>query len=209
MKLVAKTQKTSDKLWSDESGMQIPSSRTTKLERLMERKSGKLLKDALKVNAQLTTFKDQVQEVCREVYDLFMEEHNNKKDRKGNFTWYNFDRSIKIQSRVNERIEFDDLNIIACKDKLDEFLDANVESKDDFIKQLVLDAFETSRGKLDAKKVMSLLRYKSKIKAPLFQEAMELLENSIRRPDSKTYFQIWAKDKSGEYQNVDLNFSSI
>lgn len=209
MKTVAITQKTSNKIWSDESGMQIPSSRTTKLERLMERKSGKLLKEAVKVNKQLSVLKEQVQEVCQEVYDLFMEEHNNNKDRKGNFTWYNFDRSIKIQSRVSERIEFDDLSIIACKDKLDDFLSANVESKDEFIKQLVLDAFETSRGKLDAKKVMSLLKYKSRIKTPLFQEALELLESGIRRPDSKTYFQIWAKDSSGEYQNIDLNFSSI
>lgn len=209
MKTVAITQKTSNKIWSDESGMQIPSSRTTKLERLMERKSGKLLKEAVKVNKQLSVLKEQVQEVCQEVYDLFMEEHNNNKDRKGNFTWYNFDRSIKIQSRVSERIEFDDLSIIACKDKLDDFLSANVESKDEFIKQLVLDAFETSRGKLDAKKVMSLLKYKSRIKTALFQEALELLESGIRRPDSKTYFQIWAKDSSGEYQNIDLNFSSI
>ena len=203
-------QKSSDKLWKDEKGLQIPYLRTTKVERLMERKSNKLLNEALKINVKLANFKEQLQDVCHEVYDNFMTENgNDEKKHKGNFTWYNFDRSIKIEVNVNERIEFDDLSITACKDKLDQFLSANVESKDEFIKQLVLDAFETSRGKMDAKKVMSLLRYKSKIKSSLFQEAMNLLENSIRRPDSKTYFRIWLKNSNGKYENVDLNFSSI
>ncbi len=203
------TQKSSDKLWQDEKGTEIPFSRITKVERLMERKSGKLINEAKKLHNKLSAFKEQIREACYEVYDAFMVEHDNKKDGKGNFTWYNFDRSIKIEVNINERIEFDDLNITACKDKLDQFLSANVESKDEFIKQLVLDAFETSRGKLDAKKVMSLLRYKSKIKVSLFQEAMELLESGIRRPDSKTYFRIWAKNQEGKYQSIDLNFSSI
>ena len=204
------TQKSSNKLWQDEKGIQIPYSRTTKVERLMERQSGKLMSEALKINTKLSVFKEQMRAVCHEVYDAFMAENNNsEKQRKGNFTWYNFDRSIKVEVNINERIEFDDLNITACKDKLDQFLSANVEAKNEFIKQLVLDAFETSRGNMDAKKVMSLLRYKSKIKAPLFQEAMTLLENSIRRPDSKTYFRVWVKNEEGKYDNIDLNFSSI
>lgn len=211
MTTVVKIQKRDDKLWEDEKGLQVPYSRTTKVERMMERYSAKLMNEAVKINEKLSSFKAQIQTICNEVYDAFMAEHDNVKSRKGkgNFTWYNFDRSIRIEVSIKERIEFDDLSITACKDKLDDFLSANVESKDEFIKQLVLDAFETSRGRLDAKKVMSLLRYKSKIKTPLFQQAMELLETSIRRPDSKMYFRIWVRDEEGNYQNIDLNFSSI
>lgn len=209
MKTVVKNQKSKDKIWIDEKGVGIPYSRTTKSERLMEKESAKLLKEAIGINAKLVNFKDVLREMCHEVYDVFMEENNNHKKSKGNFTWYNFDRSIKIEVSINERIEFDDLNIQACKDKLNQFLSDNVESKNEFIKQLVLDAFETSRGKLDAKKVMSLLRYRNKIKAPIFHEALNLLQQSIRRPDSKAYFRIWAKNEEGKYQNIELNFSSI
>ncbi len=209
MNTIATTQKSSTKLWEDEQGMKIPYTRITKVERLMERQSSKLMKEALKVNSKLSIFKTQIQDICNEVYEEFMAENNSDKKRKGNFTWYNFNRSIKIEVSITERIEFDDLTIQACKRKLDEFLSVNVEIKDEFVKELVMDAFETSRGNLDAKKVMGLLRYKSKIKAPLFLEAMDLLEKSIRRPDSKTYFRIWVKDELGKYMNIDLNFSSI
>ena len=204
-----KIQKSQDKVWLDEKGLAVPYGRTTKSERLMERQSGKLYHEAEKLHERLSTFKAQIRTICQEVYDAFMAEHACEKARKGNFTWYNFDRSIKIEVSVNERIDFDDMFITGCKVKLDEFLSKHVESKDAFIKQLVLDAFETSKGKLDAKKVTSLLRYKSKIKTLLFQEAMELLEKSIRRPDSKTYFRVWRRDAAGSYQSIDLNFSSI
>lgn len=202
-------QKSSDKMWKDEKGVEIPFSRTTKSERMMESQSFKILKNALQLNERLNVFKQEIKEICEKVYATYMEEQNNEKATKGNFTWYNFDRSIKIEVSINERIEFDDMAITACKDKLNQFLSDNVESKDAFIKEMVLDAFETSRGKLDAKKVMSLLRYRSKIKATLFQEALNLLESSIRRPDSKMYFRVWHRNEAGKYENVELNFSSI
>ncbi|MDT8412679.1 MAG: DUF3164 family protein [Vicingaceae bacterium] len=202
-------QRSSDKMWKDEKGIEIPFSRTTKSERMMETQSFKILKKALQLNERLNAFKQEIKEICEKVYATYMEEQQNEKPSKGNFTWYNFDRSIKIEVSINERIEFDDMAITACKDKLNQFLTDNVESKDAFIKEMVLDAFETSRGKLDAKKVMSLLRYRSKIKATLFQEALNLLESSIRRPDSKMYFRVWHRNDDGKYENVELNFSSI
>lgn len=209
--LKVKTQKSSDKLWQDESGTTMPYSRITKVERKKETESAKLLKKALKINTDLEDFKQLVNTVCTDIYERYMESVNldPTKPPKGNFTWFNFDRSIKIEVSISEQITFDDLGITACKEKLELFLNNNLESKDAFIKQMVLDAFETSRGKLDAKKVTSLLRYRSKIKAVLFQEALNLLEESIRRPKSKTYFKVSAKDQAGEYQNINLNFSSI
>lgn len=201
-------QKSTDQYWTDEKGIQCLYSRTTNSERLMEAQSYKLAKEALKLNQELSAFKNYVREVCQEVYDTYMAEKE-ATPTKGNFTWYNFDRSIKIEVSINERIEFDDLGITACKSKLHDFLKENVESKDAFIKDMVMDAFETSRGKLDAKKVMSLLRYRSKIKNPLFQEALNLLEESIRRPESKTYFRVSTRTAEGKYEVIDLNFSSI
>ena len=56
---------------------------------------------------------------------------------------------------------------------------------------------------------MSLLKYRSKIDNPLFQEALKLLEQSIRHPDSKRYFQIYVRNSEGAYDNIDLNFSNI
>ena len=197
-----------DPFWIDEKGLNVPYSRTTKLERLKERSSAKLLKDALALQTKLSEFKDRIRETCDKVYREALEEIGGEAG-KGNFTWFNFDRSIKIEVNINERIDFDDVKISEAKKRLDEFLDDNLSAADAFIKNLVLDAFHTVKGKLDTKKVMSLLRYRSKIKAPKFREALDLIDASIERPSSKTYFRVWYKVDDGEYKAVDLNFASV
>lgn len=189
--------------------MEIPFNRITKEERERERSSAKLLADAKKINAALAAYKEQIATTCDEVYREYMAARKISAPTKGNFTFTNFDRSIKIEVSVNERIEFDDMALNACRSKLNQFLDGAIDTKIDFIKDLVNEAFSTSRGRLDSKKVMGLLKYKSKIKETLFVEAMDLLEQSIRRSTSRSYFRVWEKDADGEYQAIDLNFSSI
>lgn len=202
-------QKVKDKQWKDETGRDIPIEYISPVNRLKERNAGALVKQAKQINKQLVDFKKSTVKLCAEVYAKMMDEFKTKADAKGNFTWFNFDRSIKIEVSISDRIDFDDLTITACKSKLDEFLSDTLDSKQEFVKDLVTDAFSTSRGKLDAKKVMGLLKYRSKIKAELFQEALNLLESSIRRPESKTYFRIWERAADGSYALIDLNFSSI
>ncbi len=210
MKNTATYFKSKDSEWTDESGTSIPYNRITKAERLKERSSNRILKAALVVNNKLKDFKNLVRELSEEAYEAFMEEKSTNRISKGNFTWYNFDRSIKIEVSVNEPIQFDDLTIAAAKDKFDQFLDENVQSKNEFVKEMINSAFETQRtGKLDVKQVMNLTRYQSKINDPLFTEAVSLIGEAIRRPKSKTYFRVWLKDQAGEYQNVELNLSSI
>ena len=195
--------------WVDEAKMEVPYKRITKAERLMEIKSYSLLTEAKGISSGLNDFKNRIKAICEEVYSAFMLENNVKSNSKGNFTWYNFDRTIKVEVAISEPVKFDDMAIQASKEKLDEFLESAVDSKIDFVKDLIKDAFSTSNGKLDAKRVLGLLRYKSRVTSPLFLEAMDLLEKGIRRPESKTYFRIWEKDTDGKYQAVELNFSNI
>jgi len=195
--------------WKDESKMEVPYKRISKAERLMEIKSHSLLSEAKGINSGLQDFKNRIKAICEEVYSAFMLENNVKSNSKGNFTWYNFDRTIKVEVAISEPVKFDDMAIQASKEKLDEFLESAVDSKIDFVKDLIKDAFSTSNGKLDAKRVLGLLRYKSRVTSPLFLEAMDLIEKGIRRPESKTYFRIWEKDTDGKYQAVELNFSNI
>lgn len=210
MKNTARTFKSTDSEWVDESGTSIPYNRITKAERLMERSSARIVKQALLISLKLENFKDLIRDLSQEAYDAFMDEKTSTRKSKGNFTWFNFDRSIKIEVSVNEPIQFDDLTIQAAKEKLDQFLDENIQSKNEFAKEMVLDAFETQRsGSLDTKKVMNLTRYESKVNDPLFSEAVALINQAIRRPKTKTYFRVWLKDDAGEYQNIELNLSSI
>ncbi len=203
-------QTTTNPLWIDETGMSIPVGRITPVERVMERHAWTTLTRAKQINKHLTEFKDTIRRLSSEVYDKFMEAKGiDPATTKGNFTWFNFDRSIRIEVAISERILFDDLTIKAAQECLNEFLKEAISSKYNFVKELVTDAFATSRGKLDAKKVMGLLKYRERIGHPKFDEAAALIEQSVRRPDQKTYFRVWEKDENGEYQAVELNFSNV
>lgn len=202
-------QKSNMEFWFDETGTRIPYNRTTALERRMETKSGKLLREAKKLNKALTEYKELIRQESIELFEAFMAEKEVKGEHKGNFTWFNFDRSVKIEVNVSERITFDDLTITAAREKLDSFIEANVNGKVDFVKEMVNDAFKTSRGQLDSKKVMSLMKYRTKIKDELFQTALNLIEQAIRRPDSKIYYRISELDAEGKYQAIELNMSNI
>ncbi len=202
-------QKSSSEFWFDEAGTRIPYNRTTTIERRMEQKAGKLLREAKKLNKAMAEYKELIRQESIELFQAFMAERDITKERKGNFVWHNFDRSVKIEVSVNERITFDDMTITAAREKLDMFIERNVNGKVDFVKEMVNDAFKTSRGQLDSKKVMSLMKYRTKIKDDLFHSALDLIEEAMRRPESKTYYRISERDGEGQYNAIELNFSNI
>lgn len=210
-KLKVNVQKSTDQFWTDESGNKTQITRLFKHEKMMEKGASKLLNNAVKLNQGLKLFKEEVEKTCQDIYEQYMTDKGLDQigRGKGNFTWYNFDRSIKVEMSISDRISFDDLGIQSCKHLLNEFLNENLSSKIEVLKDMITDAFNTTKGQLDPKKVMNLLRYESKVKDEKFTKAMQHLRDSIRRPSSKAYFRIWAKDSEGQYKIIDLNFSSI
>jgi hypothetical protein len=203
----------SKKVWKDETGLEIPGNRITKSEKLRESATEKLLKKAEKLNQLLALFKEEFIETSDEIYTTILEENGAKAaDRKGNFIYYNFDRTVKVETDVQDKIEFDDAMIAVAKSHFDEFLSSNTNGIDAMIRELILDAFSSSRGKLDTKKVMSLVKYRSRIPAdkyPQFHAAIDAIEKGMSRPTSKRYFRILNRDSEGKYNAIDLNFSSI
>lgn len=203
-------QKPSSPQWIDEAGTAIPYNRTTNYERKAERFTGKYAKQALNLNEALTAFKTALSKEVDELYDAFVKEKGSELGKgKGSITIYNFDRSIKIVCSVKEAITFDENTIALAKAKLDEVLNDGLQSAKDFVKPLVMDAFNNSKGNLDVKRVLGLKKYASKVSDKRYQEAMDLIDQSIRRPKSKEYHQVFIKDAAGEYINVQLNFASV
>ncbi len=140
----------------------------------------------------------------------FAEENKiTRENYKGNFTWYNFDRSIKIERSVNEALQYDDQTIMAAKEILHEFLSSSIDSSKDFVKEMILTAFENKNGKLDPKKITPLTRHEKRVNDPRFTEACNLIKKAERRPDSKIYYRVWVKDVAGSYESIELNFSNI
>ena len=203
---------TKDKIWIDESGTQIPYNRTTPIERKKEKHAFNLLKKGQNVTKILTELKAAVKEASDEVLNAEREASNVKLSEKGNYTWYNFDKSIKIQVDVNEPIKFDEIKIASAKEKLMNLIRTNING-DDFIISIAEDAFQTSSGKLDPKKILGLRKHSSRIRNEAikleWEEIMKQIDASITRPKSKSYYKIWVKNEEGEYEGVELNFSNI
>jgi hypothetical protein len=201
---------TKENFWTDENGVQIPANRITRAEKIREKKTAMLLKKAQDLNGRLKAFKEELKDACDEMEEVSLGELGvNTENFKGNLTFFNFDRSIKIERSISEPMKFDDLTIAAAKEKLDLFLREAIESKFDFAKEMIMTAFETRNGKLDPKKITPLTRYEVKVNHPLFSDACRLIQQAIRRPDSKTYYRIWVKEEGDKHEAVELNLSNI
>lgn len=204
--------KSNDEFWTDESGVQIPYNRTTKLERLKENKIYALYQKSVKANEALLKLREEIEVITSEIIETARETNDVKLNGKGNFTFFNFNRTLKVEVSVNELIRFDDLTLESAKEVLIGLVRENIQG-DDFILGLVEDAFQTSRGRLDTRKILGLKKHTQRIKTKEIREkwekAMTLIDQSITRPESKTYYRVWAKDEAGAYQNVELNFSAL
>lgn len=195
-----------EKVWMDEMGQPIPVARIQPLEKQKERVAFSCAKEAMDINNRLSNFKEKIGKECRVIYAESMKD---AKPGKGNFTFFNFDGSIKLEVQVNELITFDSVLIEKAKQKLMEMVGEGIRPELEFLKELVMGAFQTSRGMLDTKRVMGLKKHAKRIKDERYHEAMAFIDASVRRPSSKTYFRVWLRGEQGEYKIIDLNFSSI
>jgi len=198
-----------EKTWYDGQGIGVPLDRITKTEKLKERYSFKLASDAFNISRKLGEYKEQIRSMCHEVFTTVMTDKEMQKATKGNFTWYNFNGSIKIEVSINENIEFDGMLIEKAKQKLLELVQEGISKDKQFLKELIVSAFQTSHGKLDTKKIMALKKHAKRITDARYHDAMALIDEAGKVNGSKTYYRVWVKDEHGQYQNIDLNFSSI
>lgn len=209
MKVLKQT--SNDSHWIDEKGDKIPYNRLTAIEKKKETKTHMLLKKGMSISKQLADFKSQVTEVCEELYRKEMEamKADPNKPPKGNYTFYSFDHGVRIKVNINEPVRYSDASIEAAKQHFDNYLDNNVTTTEDFMKESIKNAFETKNGQIDPKRIADLLKYKSKTKSQDYIRACKCLEQGSERPKSKAYFQIAVRNTNGDYENVELNFSKI
>lgn len=201
-------QKSTEKTWYNEASEPVPYNRTTQFERACEKTTTNLARQAYTLHEKLKDFKNKVQDEARELYEMFLKE-NNSEPGKGNKVFYNFDRSVKFEANVNESISFDENTIGLAQKKMQDVLLNGSDGLDEAQKTYFLAAFETSSGKLDVKKVMSIRRHARRLKDARFDEVADLIDKAIRRTSSKIYFRVWVKDDSGMYQDINLQFSNL
>lgn len=198
--------------WIDEAGNKVMYNQLKKSELVHEKTTYNAAKAALKVSQQISKLKQYIVKLVDQSVEAFHNDYTGKKTPeqfKGTYTIFNFDRSIKVEVKATNPITFDDLTINQAKAELETFLKDGVSAKNAAVKEMVLDAFNTSSGKLDVKKILSLKRYAERINDAQYNKAMALIDAAIRRPATAKYYRVWIKDDAGKYQSVPLSIADV
>jgi hypothetical protein len=204
------TRQKANKEWHDEAGHTIMYKQLKRSEKVNEKNTYEIAIAASKVNKALGKLRDFIEEKVAECVNAFHNDYKGKRTEfKGNYTLFSFDRSIKVEISVSNPIKFDDLTIQKAKDTLKEFLNEGLQAKEEVTKQMVLDAFETSRGKLDVDKIMSLKRYSDRIDDKRWRNAMKLIDQAIRRPATATYYKVSVRNERGQYEYIKLDLAHV
>lgn len=208
-----KIQTTKDATWTDADGNKVPFKFIPASDRKKESIAGKIVKGALKIERDLANFYEEVEAGYNEVYRQMLEDYelryNKERKIKGSYSWYNFDKSIKIEASMNDLVKWDEAMMSEARQELDTYLGLNLTDANELIRGLVQSAFHNSKGMIDTGKVFQLLKYEGKIKQKNFANACRLMRGAQSVASSKKYTRIWVREADGSYRNVNLNFSSL
>lgn len=201
--------------WSDESGNFVDKKRLFSHEVKAERSAVRIFNMALQVQEILSVLAEDADKSSEEIRlthlkhkdpDLAKKEEGNPRS----FTFWSFNKDIKIEKVIIPLFGYEEEEVALCKKTFEEFLNEYGEKEDKeakVLKDLVMSAFTTKRGRFDSKKLDSLLSYKEKIKDEKFQEAVKILEGSRHEKKTKPYFNIYYKDDVGTYVQLNLRLS--
>ncbi len=201
--------------WTEEDGTQVQAKRITSTEKWMEKNAIKALNRARKAETALVDLKLFMESIAADAYAKALKEKSEITEEelrtRGSQTWYNFDRSIKIETDVQARHTFDEEKTRTCEEKFVAFLNG-IQTEDtdsQLLKDLVKDSFKKSGTKYDIRKLEGLLKYKAKAQNKDFLSMLSELEGCRVPLNPKVYHRVWKKDYKGDYKQVQLNFSSI
>jgi Protein of unknown function (DUF3164) len=125
-----------------------------------------------------------------------------KTDRK---TFYNFDKSKKLEIQNKKRIEFND-KLEQAHEKIREYVEKKGASEEVLL--IVSKAFKrTRKGDADPSQIFKLKELS--FNDSLWIEAMTLIDESQTYIPVKTYFQFSHRDETGAWIKDKLNFSAI
>lgn len=196
------------KIYTDHRGNQIPAAYLHKTDREKHAKAQKYYKQALKLSERLNAFKTDLLQECDKLHNQLLDENliTQRSNSRGGYSISTIDKEIKIEVSVSERIHFDE-RIEMAQEKINEYLNELTAGVNGELTQLINHAFTTSKGSLDTKRIMGLFRLT--INHPKWQQALELIKQSIQSDYSKRYVRIWKRNNNGQYEAVKLDFASL
>lgn len=164
---------------------------------------------AIKLHEQIKKTKEEIVALVEEYLETVAEKHGTS--WKGNTKILNFAQDQSLTVKVQNYIGFDEkLNV--AKNLIDECLAAWTADSNPALATLVNKAFETDRkGKINREFIFKLIRMKMNAKTCMdkWEEAMQLLKDSMIVEGSKDYYTLGHRKENGEWETIILDFAAL
>ncbi|MCP3923021.1 MAG: DUF3164 family protein [Desulfobacterales bacterium] len=192
--------------WIDGSGNPIPPKYIDGIDKKRDQLVVRSIKNALKLNERITTFKAKVFDDIESFLNYIEERYNvSERTKGGNKIYTDFSNTIKVEVKVTKHISFDE-RLSLAKSIIDECIKRWSETSHDNIRVLIEQAFIVDKkGNLDKDRILGLR--KIKIKDKDWVKAMGIISDSIKIDGSKTYIQFYHKDKSDNWETIPIDIA--
>jgi len=167
----------------------------------------KIIAKANKVKKILNDYKEE----CDKEVDKYLKFLERKKKTKfdgwkGNLLLNSFDGKMRIVKNINDIISFDETLKLA-KQKIDICL-KNWSNDNNNIKAIVTNAFNVDKkGRVNVGMILRLK--KIKIDDKDWNEAIKIIDESIKINSTREYYKFQTKDENEQWGAIDLNFSKL
>ena len=199
-----------EKKWINRKGVEVHPDNVPASEKLKDEMVREILETVEKQQALNQAFKADTLEKVDDYISLMREEYHLDpvKGKKGNIELTSFDGLQKVTITVQDTIEFDE-KLSFAKEKIDEFLKEETKDSSANIQTLVLGAFKAnSKGSVNVKSILELKGLE--IESPLWDEAMHIIDESVKVAVSKSYIRFYKKEKLGDkFEHLSLDVSKI
>lgn len=128
-------------------------------------------------------------------------------DWAGNAKITNFSQDKRVELKQAQRLTFDETLSVA-KSKVDKCIAKWAKGSSTEIIALVNQAFAVDqKGQVDVKAMLKLTELD--IQDETWQEAMEIIKDSVTVESTKQYLNFHVKDGTGKWKSIVLNFSAL
>jgi hypothetical protein len=161
----------------------------------------------LDMSAKVARFKQHNFEDVTTVLDLLFEKFKVERGGKdGNMQFFTHDRKFKLSIAIQKKIDFGPELQVASK-KMQEALEGMTTPASGDLKTIVAGAFNLDSGKVRVAEILRLRSYK--IENPLWNEAMEIINQAILVISSKKQIRLYERNDQGAYINIPLDIAAL
>lgn len=193
------------KYWVDPVGDEIPEQYVRTEDKRRDRLVESIMKIVVPLHEKLKAEKAAIQEKTGGYLSNVANTYN--EEWKGNARISNFRGDKTVEVSITELIDFDE-KLQVAKRKIDSCMRRWTEDSKKPVQKVVTKVFKTDKqGKLNKQLILSLLGWG--IQDPEWEEAMDIIKNSIKVVATRTYYNFYIRDADGSQKAIVLNFSAL